>query len=524
MIAARQAVYGIIPGMLLSSLLACDDPLDPLAPSFMLVNPPASVSASAVAFNQINLTWQDVATNETGFEIYRSPGAGGAFTLLVTTGAGATSYGDFGLAALTAYCYKVRTLRVTGKKNNYSDFSATVCATTPRKPVPLAASGVNAAPVGSYAISIVWLDNSNDESGFRLEHASNASGPWSTLGNLGAGATSSYDYYPAVEQNLCYRVFAFNIYGDADPSNVDCTAMPAAPGNLTANVTGVAVDLAWTDNSAVEDGVDVLRDDGSGLNVIAHLPANAISYHDAGVTPDQTYSYGVRATKDGGTSVNSNSVQVVVAATAPLAPSNASAYPFYSNRVVVYWTDGSTNEAGFRVERSTDGGNSWVAAGNVGINETAFSDYGLVSEQAVCYRVIAYNGLGDSPAANTNCTTPPLGPTDFTGTPSGDNNYLLTWSDNSNVEGGYQVIADDGYGSEWVVADLPANATTVEVSADWVNYYYLFVVASKDGGWSDPSNWFPSAPPPQWWGNSVRASAAPVSQPKRPMLPRRAKP
>src|SRR5438094_925136 len=90
----------------------CGSPApSPLAPSFMLVNPPASVSASAVAFNQINLTWQDVATNETGFEIYRSPGAGGAFTLLVTTGAGATSYGDFGLAALTAYCYKVRTLR-----------------------------------------------------------------------------------------------------------------------------------------------------------------------------------------------------------------------------------------------------------------------------------------------------------------------------------------------------------------------------------------------------------------------------
>ena len=91
------------------------------------------------------------------------------------------------------------------------------------------------------------------------------------------------------------------------------------------------------------------------------------------------------------------------------------------------------------------------------------------------------------------------------------------------MEGGYQVIVDDGYGSEWVLADLPANATTVEVSADWVNYDYLFVVASKDGGWSDPSNWFPYAPPPPWWGNSVRASHAPASQPKRRM-PRRAKP
>lgn len=522
MIVARQAAYVIVPGMLL--LVACNDPVDPLALSFMLVNPPTNLSANAIAFNEIDLAWRDVATNETGFEIYRAPGAGGAFTLLYTTGSGATSYGDFGLAALTQYCYKLRTLRVTGKKNNYSDFSATVCATTPRKPVPLAASGVNAAPVAGYAISIAWLDNSSDESGFRLERAGNAAGPWNTLVNLGAGATSWYDYSPAVEQTLCYRVFALNTYGDADPSNVDCTAMPAGPGSLTANVTGVAVDLAWSDNSAFEDGVDVLRDDGSGLNVIAHLPASAISYHDAGVTPDQTYSYGVRATKDGGTSVNSNSVQVVVAATPPLAPSNAYAYPNSSSGVVVYWTDGSTNEAGFRVERSTDGGNSWVAAGNAGINETAFSEYGLVSEQAVCYRVIAYNSLGDSPEANTNCTTPPLGPTDFTGTPSGDYNYLLTWTDNSTVEDSYQVIADDGYGDQYLVADLPANATSVEVSADWVNYYYLFVVAIKDGGLSDPSNWFPYAPPPPWWGNSMRAHTAPAPLSKRPMLRKGAKP
>src|SRR2546422_7505598 len=50
-------------------------------------------------------------------------------------------------------------------------------------------------------------------------------------------------------------LFRSNSFGDSDPSNVDCTAMPATPTNLKANpVGGTAVDLTWTDNSAVEDG------------------------------------------------------------------------------------------------------------------------------------------------------------------------------------------------------------------------------------------------------------------------------
>ena len=507
MIAARQAVYGIIPGMLLSSLLACDDPLDPLAPSFMLVNPPASVSASAVAFNQINLTWQDVATNETGFEIYRSPGADGAFTLLVTTGAGATSYGDFGIAALTAYCYKVRTLRVTGKKNNYSDFSATVCATTPRKPVPLAASGVNAAPVGSYAISIVWLDNSNDESGFRLERASNASGPWSTLANLGAGATSSYDYYPAVEQNLCYRVFAFNIYGDADPSNGDCTAIPATPTNLTANIANGAVDLTWTDNSSVEDGVEVQRAaGGEAWTVIATLPANATGYHDASLSPDVMYMYFVRAQRDGGTSGASNTVQALVVTAPPLAPVNVDALPYFSTAGIVSWVAGSSNQTGYRIEHSTDDGATWTVVGTAGRDETSFVDWPVLAEQRVCYRVVALNQIGESPASSVDCTTPPAGPTNLTATLLADGTVELTWADNSNVEDGYQVWVDDGYGDVFVIASPDANVTSL-IDASCYGCYYYAVVAIKDGGYSDFSDWVYPASPAGLSGMRVRPPA-----------------
>src|SRR5260370_38290270 len=79
--------------LLLISFVACGNP-EPLAPSFMVVNPPASVAATAFSYNQINLAWQDNSSNETGFEGYRSrTGPTSTFVLMATTGSPTTSYG-----------------------------------------------------------------------------------------------------------------------------------------------------------------------------------------------------------------------------------------------------------------------------------------------------------------------------------------------------------------------------------------------------------------------------------------------
>src|SRR5204863_940520 len=255
--------------LLLISFLACDNP-EPLAPSFMVVNPPASLAATAIAFNQINLNWQDRSTNESGFEVQRSTtGPTGTFTAVGTSGPGATTYGDFGLRGSTQYCYQVRTFRTTGRKNTYSDFSSVACATTSRSPVPAAPSNVTAIPQYGYAINLTWFDNSSDETGFRVERAAGIAGPWIIVGNLNANTTALFDYQVPIEQQVCYRVLAVNSYGDSDPSSLNCTAIPATPTNLGASATNSAVDLTWTDNSSVEDGFEVQRDaDGAPGTVI----------------------------------------------------------------------------------------------------------------------------------------------------------------------------------------------------------------------------------------------------------------
>src|SRR6266581_745679 len=208
--------------LLLISVVGCDG-REPLAPSFMFVGAPGSFTATAVAFNQINLTWQDNSTNETGFEVYQSTtGPAGSFSFLATTGPRVTSYSDFGVVGSKQYCYEVRAFRTTGRKNNYSDFSAVACATTPRSLVPAPPSAVNAAPYNGYAVHVTWMDNSTDESNFRIERSGTATGPWTAIATFSANSTSLYDYQVAREQLACYRVFALNSYGDSDFAHRPC--------------------------------------------------------------------------------------------------------------------------------------------------------------------------------------------------------------------------------------------------------------------------------------------------------------
>ncbi|MFN2566608.1 MAG: fibronectin type III domain-containing protein, partial [Gemmatimonadaceae bacterium] len=212
---------------------------------------------------------------------------------------------DTGLTPLTQYCYKVRAFRVTGGNTKYSSVSNTSCATTPGP--PSAPSNADARPASSTEIQVAWSDNSGTEDGFRVERSAATAGPWETAATTGPNATSYRDGGRASEQQVCYRVIALSANGDSAPSNADCTAPPAGPTGLTATTAAQGIDLAWVDNSAVEDGYEVQRaTDGVTFSTLAHVPANSTTYHDATATSSTTYWYRVRAKKDGGFSDLSN--------------------------------------------------------------------------------------------------------------------------------------------------------------------------------------------------------------------------
>ena len=76
---------------------------------------PTNLTASAVSRSQINLSWADTATNESGFKIERCAGATCSnFAQIATVGANVKIFSNSGLKRNTSYRYRVRAYNGSG--------------------------------------------------------------------------------------------------------------------------------------------------------------------------------------------------------------------------------------------------------------------------------------------------------------------------------------------------------------------------------------------------------------------------
>jgi hypothetical protein len=97
----------------------------------------------------------------------------------------------------------------------------------------------------------------------------------------------------------------------------------------------------------------------------------------------------------------------VTVSTIPAAPSNLSATAVSGSTVNLSWTDNSSNETGFTIQRSTNGGTSWTQIATVGAGVTSYSDATVSKRKTYEYRVAAYNGAGTSAWSNVASVTTP---------------------------------------------------------------------------------------------------------------------
>jgi len=79
----------------------------------------------------------------------------------------------------------------------------------------------------------------------------------------------------------------------------------------------------------------------------------------------------------------------------------------FALQATVTWTDNSSDETGFRVERR-DGvdANPFTVQTTTAANVTSFNQAGLVLATRYCYRVVAVNGFGSAAASAIVCGTP----------------------------------------------------------------------------------------------------------------------
>lgn len=141
------------------------------------------------------------------------------------------------------------------------------------------------------------------------------------------------------------------------------------------------------------------------------------------------------------------------------------------------WTDNSSDEYGFRVERriGTTGAFAWIA--NVGANVTTYTDSDLQSGRIYYYRICAYQSGGDSAYTNeASVVTPGIQTPDaLIATPVSAQQVDLTWTDRSFDELGFFIERSKGPNGLFdVIAEVGADVSSYSDTRVYpaTNYYY----------------------------------------------------
>ncbi|MFN8630190.1 MAG: Ig-like domain repeat protein, partial [Chloroflexota bacterium] len=274
--------------------------------------PPSNLVGIRVAPGQIRLTWTDNSTDEAGFRIQRATNA--AFTTgvaTITVGANVTTYLNTGRAANTTYYYRVLAFNAAG-----DSAWSNVVTVIPGGTAPAAPSNLVATAFSTTRIDLTWTDNSNNETGFTIQRATNAA---FTTGlatiNVGANVTAYSNTGRAPGTRYYYRVRANSGFGNSGWSNVAfATTVPvigAVPGGVTvtppaapAGRTSLTISWTYTSNGAAGPILfDVQRSNtgAGGWTTVANNIV-AMTFTNTGLPVNTVRYYRVRTVTPGGNS------------------------------------------------------------------------------------------------------------------------------------------------------------------------------------------------------------------------------
>jgi hypothetical protein len=197
---------------------------------------------------------------------------------------------------------------------------------------------------------------------------------------------------------------------DAFATRFAASVLPTYPaGELAADArTPDTVALSWKPNAPIDaTAFEIQRFGEDGKTVVATVPTTADSYVDTGLEADTSYAYTVAVVQPDGVKP-SNFVQTTTLPFAPSAPTGL-AVQVRDSSVSLSWTDASSNETGFEVQRSTGGEFRAVATVAAGVTRFETTEVASAAVDST-WRVAAVNRGGSSEPSNevSAATTPTL--------------------------------------------------------------------------------------------------------------------
>lgn len=497
---------------------------------------PSGLQTTAVSSSQINLSWIDNSSNETGFKIQRRDNSTTNWVDIANVAAGTTSYQDKAANADTNYSYRVLAYNDSGVSNWSNENNAITLKSSTHTPDPIpdpipdpvvnapaAPTNLLATSKGTNEIDVTWSFAGSSITGFILQHRDNSTSTWVTVATLGADVRSYADTGVNANTNYSYRVVAYNGVGNSAWSNehhaitdaVPVIVAPAVPTGVTAKANGTSIiKLTWTAGSSDQTGFKIQRmlATGTQWEDLATVGSTVNTYSDITVTDGTQYIYRVQAVNTAGASGWSTTASATTSVknpttpstTAPAKPTNLFVTAIGANEIDLVWSDNSSNELGFKIQRRDNNTTTWVDIASVGANVTSYKDMLAKPGTNYSYRVLATNTAGVSGWSNEhNAVTAPGGnpnPGVLPNTPTGlklkasySNEVTVSWTDTADNETGFLVQRRDNNGGSWTDAgSVGANTSTfVDTAVSGGRNYSYRVLAFNDNGqgvWSNENN------------------------------------
>ena len=304
-----------------------------------------------------------------------------------------TTFRKAGLKAGTAYKFRVRAYKMSGKTAVYSEYSATVAARTN----PSVMTGAKLGGRAADALRINWTKNASAD-GYIVEMYQN--GKWTRVAKITSHSTTTFRK-AGLKAGTAYkfRVRAYKMSGNTAVYGA-YSATVAARTNPSvikgAKLTGRAADalrINWAKNASA-DGYIVEMYQGNKWVRVGKITNNSTTtFRKAGLKASSVYKFRVRAYKmSGKTALYGNYSATVTTRTNPSIVKGVKIAGKAKDALRVNWAKNASAQ-GYIVEMYKSG--KWVRVAKItNGNTTTFRKAGLAKNTAYKFRVRAYHMSG----------------------------------------------------------------------------------------------------------------------------------
>ncbi len=403
------------------------------------ITTPISLELDVVSPSQIDLIWDFSYSGSFSTIIERKATESGSWVEIARVESGKRSYSNTGLSDNTQYFYRIKAAFSSNIFSQTYPYDNTGVGAVTKIKSP---TNLKGEALSDSQIYLTWTSNSSGVQ-YVIERKTELS-DFYVVGTTAVNADSWSDVSLIPNYQYTYRIKAIgqNNLSEYSPEITVACSNLTAPSGLTANgLTSTSIELRWLDNTTNESAFEIWRTAGttSQWELITSTGSNITQYIDSGLSANIQYSYKVRAYISSKSIYSAYSDTVSVITTVPNAPTVT--YSRISDTSLnLTWTDNSTNESGFKVEKKEGLAGSWYEIASLSQNVTSYSVTSLNTGTVYFFRIKAYNTLYNSYSYSNELEVSlalPGAPSNITMRALSSSQIEINWTDNSNNELGF---------------------------------------------------------------------------------------